>query len=62
MLEKIINNHTLFDLFIAFLIYILAVFIGVFLKRNQPIVIPVIFVLMYSIYMYKVVQFRQSGI
>lgn len=58
MLDKLINNYILLDLFIGFVLYILAIFIGVFLKRNQSIIVPVIFGLMYGNYIYHFVYFR----
>ena len=58
MLDKLINNYILLDLFIGFVLYILAIFIGVYLKRNQTIIVPVIFGLMYGSYIYHVKYFR----
>lgn len=54
MLDELINNFTLFNLFVGILLYILAIFIGVCLKSNQNIIVPAIFGLMYGIYLYQV--------
>jgi len=43
-------NSILIDLFAGIIIYILAVFIGVFIKRNNEFYSPVIFGLMYGNY------------
>ena len=43
-------NTVLIDLLAAIIIYILAVFIGVFIKRNTYFIIPLIFGLMYGVY------------
>jgi hypothetical protein len=51
MLEGLSNNYILFDLFIGVILYILAAFIGAILKRNQTIITPCIFGLMYGSYL-----------
>jgi hypothetical protein len=43
-------NPLLIDLFACIIIYILAVFIGAFIKRNKEFYYPVIFGLMYGNY------------
>jgi uncharacterized membrane protein len=48
MLDNI--NSILIDLFVAIIIYILAVFIGVFVKRNNGFMIPILFGLMFGLY------------
>jgi hypothetical protein len=48
MLDNI--NSILIDLFVGIIIYILAVFIGVFVKRNNEFIIPIIFGLMLGLY------------
>ena len=50
MLDKLISNFILIDLFVGVAIYILAAFIGVYLKRNKEFMTPVIFGLMYGNY------------
>ena len=49
MLDNI--NYILFDLFVGIIIYILAVFIGVFLKRNNEFIVPSIFGLLFGLYL-----------
>lgn len=58
MLDTLFNTFVLFDLFVGIVLYILAIFIGVYLKRNQNIIVPVIFGLMYGSYIYHVKYFR----
>jgi hypothetical protein len=48
MLDNI--NSTLIDLVAGIIIYILAVFIGVFVKRNNEFMIPIIFGIMFGHY------------
>ena len=48
MLENI--NYILIDLFTGIMIYILAVFVGVFVKKNNEFIVPIIFGLMFGIY------------
>jgi hypothetical protein len=48
MLENI--NYILIDLFTGIMIYILAIFIGIFIKRNNEFIVPIIFGLMFCIY------------
>lgn len=48
MLDNI--NSTLIDLFVGIIIYILAVFIGIFVKRNNEFMIPILFGLMFGLY------------
>ena len=48
MLDNI--NSILIDLFAGIIIYILAVFIGIFVKRNNEFMIPIIFGLMFGFY------------
>lgn len=49
MLDNI--NYILIDLFTGIMIYILAIFVGVFVKRNNEFIVPIIFGLMFGIYM-----------
>jgi hypothetical protein len=44
-------NNILVELFFVVLVYILAVYIGVFIKRNNEFYYPVIFGLMYGNYL-----------
>lgn len=44
-------NTILIDIFVAIILYILAVFIGVYSMRNKQFIIPVIFGLMYGSYL-----------
>ncbi len=55
MLDNI--NSTLINLVAGIIIYILAVFIGVFVKRNNEFTIPIIFGLMLGSY----ISFRSSS-
>jgi hypothetical protein len=48
MLDNI--NYILINLFAGIIIYILAVIIGVFVKRNNEFIIPIIFGLMFGSY------------
>jgi hypothetical protein len=48
MLDDI--NNIFIDLFAGIIIYILAVIIGVFVKRNNEFMIPIIFGLMFGHY------------
>jgi hypothetical protein len=50
MLQNISLVVIIIDLFILVILYILATFMAVFLKRNSYILTPVIFGFMYSIY------------
>jgi hypothetical protein len=54
MEDKLFGNFTLVDflggLFVVVIIYILAVSISVFVRRNKEFMTPVIFGLMYGIY------------
>lgn len=50
MLDRLISNFTLFDLFLLVIIYILVTIMSVFLRRNKEFITPVIFVLMFSNY------------
>ena len=50
MLDRLISNFTLFDLFLLVIIYILVAIMSVFLRRNKEFITPVIFVLMFSNY------------
>jgi|LakMenEpi03Aug12_release.lakeMendotaPanAssembly.Ray.scaffolds.fasta_scaffold14170_10 hypothetical protein len=43
-------NSILIYLFVGIIIYILSVFIGVFVKRNNKFTIPIIFGLMFGLY------------
>jgi len=51
MLENFISNFRLIDLFWVIIIYNLAVFIGIFIKKYNTFYYPVIFGLMYGNYM-----------
>ena len=46
------NNiyYILIDLFVGIIIYILAIIIGVFVKKNNEFMIPIIFGLMFGCY------------
>jgi hypothetical protein len=48
MLDNI--NYILIDLFAGIIIYILAIIIGVFVKKNNEFMIPIIFGLMFGYY------------
>ena len=48
MLDNI--NYILIDLFVGIIIYILAVIIGVFVKKNNEFMTPIIFGLMFGCY------------
>ncbi len=50
MLDEILANLTWMNFFAAFVLYILSIFIGVFLKRNPNTIIPLIFGLTYGSY------------
>ena len=49
MLDNI--NSIFIDLFAGFIIYILAVFVGIFIKKNNEFMIPIIFGIMFSSYL-----------
>ena len=49
MLDNI--NNILIDLFAGIILYILAVFISIFFKRNNEFMVPIIFGLMFGLYM-----------
>ena len=54
MEDKLFGNFTLLDilveLFVAFVMYVLATFISVFVRRNKEFMTPVIFALIYGNY------------
>ena len=43
-------NKIMIDIIVAFVLYVLSVFIGVFLKRNQYFIVPFVFGTVFGAY------------
>lgn len=54
MFQKITTHFILFDLFVAVVFYILALALGVLLKKNHYLIVPFLFGLMYGNYILQV--------